>query len=552
MGLHDFLSRKKAILEQEIYDKNSFPWKLNEDEKILSLCIIRSALEAFLQKKPLPPSLNRTPRFEECSSLCVAYWIKGKLRGSQIITSQALYSALIEAALKAANDFRFKPILLHELHEIRIEVTIICPIHDQLSLRERKENVIDPLKGYQVEFDNHTGWYLPEVFNVIHFSGLYDFLFSLATKKGRIQSGNVPKAKFKKFEVDDFIESEDHKRALSLYGPIIDEEPFLNHSVLSRNELEVFLKSVADQLICNQEEDGNIIPIINPLTNEAKEIDWIRLPLAAGALAMIGNQLHDENYLEAAKKSADFLSRYLYKHPSLGQYRKLLALVYYGKLLLALGRDDEAKSVAWMISEHTKSYEDEPIFNLQAISFFASFGDDPVFFNLAKKLWKKSYNTYYRKMKEKKIELALYPEALNVLYKLFFLTEDVDYEKQAREIINWYTILQRSDGSFPSVTHSLRVAHVRSTGKIFEALSLYPNECRVALSRSFTWLKKMQYTKENTYFIPQKNSEIILGGFRHDAFNHEVWVDASAHVLIGGVRLLHLLQGGKTDGKRFF
>jgi hypothetical protein len=50
---------------------------------------------------------------------------------------------------------------------------------------------------------------------------------------------------------------------------------------------------------------------------------------------------------------------------------------------------------------------------------------------------------------------------------------------------------------------------------------------------------KMQYLPENSYFIPEKNLDYAIGGFRHDYFNPDLWIDSAGHFLLAASRFLN-------------
>jgi hypothetical protein len=107
----------------------------------------------------------------------------------------------------------------------------------------------------------------------------------------------------------------------------------------------------------------------------------------------------------------------------------------------------------------------------------------------------------------------------------------------ARKIFDWLKKYQLPNGAFAAETNS-SFAYTRGTGKIFEILALNPKENNEEINKALFWLAAMQYTGENTFFIPPKNRHLIMGGLRHDYFNPETWIDAAGHFLLGASRLI--------------
>lgn len=42
----------------------------------------------------------------------------------------------------------------------------------------------------------------------------------------------------------------------------------------------------------------------------------------------------------------------------------------------------------------------------------------------------------------------------------------------------------------------------------------------------------------NTFFVADAIRPMIIGGFRHDYLNSELWIDSASHVILGGTRLI--------------
>ena len=482
-------------------------------------------------------------------TLSVAFWIDGALRGCRIVHQKPLREALRQAAFQAIRDSRFKPVGEEELNEARIEIVVLIPSEKMpvYRLRERKE--IDPEKAYRVSYENRQGWLLPEVFNCLRFRGMDDFLRTLITEKAglRIDRRCLIRAEIETFSVDDFIESEEKKQVFSLFGPLVtDGLRYDSFDGRCLGDLEAMSHRAASQLLRIQEEDGNIPPIIDPLSGKMKQVDWVRLALAAVALESFGKATETEEYRIAARKAGEYVWRYGYDHPYLDTYTRTLCRVYYAEYLLVSGREEEAKSIAWELSNQVHLLRFEPIFFLKAASLLLSF-EEKEFLGTAEKLFGSVWDDFSKKRdRGEYIELARFPELIVVAEKLFMMTRESRYREKSIRVTEWFIAQQHVRGSFPSATGS-GFSYTRGTGKIFEVLALHPHEYRESLLRVFGWLRSMQYSGENAFFVRPEHRKKVLGGFRHDVFNQEVWIDASSHVLLGSSRILQAMKQKNPD-----
>ncbi len=479
------------------------------------------------------------------ATLSVAFWIGGVLRGCWVVSRLSFKEALREAAFRAAKDPRFKPVGKRDLAEARIEITLLSLSQTMPVYQWKEQKEVNPEKGYHFSYQNRQGWLLPEVFNCLRFRGMDDFLKTLITEKAgcRIDKGCLAQGKIEIFETEDYIESAGKERILSLAGPLVQSDRlYTTFDSLFLGDLNTLLHQAAEQLLRAQEEDGNIQPIINPLSGKIRQVDWIRLALSATALAMLGETTGRESYRIAAEKAGEYVWKYGYNHPYLDIYTKTLCRVYYAEYLWIVGRADEAKSVAWEILKQIHLVRFEPIFLLKVVSLLLLF-EEQDFFKKSETIFDSVWNDFVQKKNQHHVELARFPELIVVADKLFFTTGEYQYREKSLQVTSWLIDQQHQNGSFPSVTGGSDFSsYTRGTGKIFEVLALDPKGNQESILWTFRWLRDMQYTRESTFFVQSENCENILGGFRHDVFNQEVWIDGSAHVLIGGARLLRALK----------
>lgn len=506
-------------------------WGLNEEERKIALRIARGALEIFLPnggKLPRAYFSVLPMRFSFKTDLGVALWNAGQLRGSWPVENQPLGEGLAQAAYNAAEDSRFKPLESHELPGTRIEITIMSDLRIPLLGNEQARNVIYPEKGYRLTSGIQKGWFLPEVFNARRFRNLEEFLGDLAEEKAGLSRSGGKNATIAIFEVDDFIESKNHRQILALWGPVVRRDYFLQDSKFLIKRLRI----AANWLLGMQESDGNIPPIFNPLTGRAvKQIDWPRLAFTAWALSEFGRATKEEKYIGAAQKSFEYLSKFLIGNSQFRIPGYELALAYFGQSALSLGKSRIAVSVAEKIIELLPTLPFEAITFSQIASFFNEAVKHDSRFRPALGNILAVLKGRFKEAVElgQPMNLAAWAELVNT-----FRDIDVDFSEKTS---GWLKKQQLTSGAFPESTTS-RFSYSRGTGKIFEVLALASEKNKEALARVLPWLLAMQYDEENTFFVPEKVRPRIIGAFRHDYFNHEAWIDAAGHILLGGARVI--------------
>ncbi len=346
-------------------------WGLNEEEKRTALKIARKSIEIFLKEKRIPKtidfSFSLSGIFYLKTDLDVALWTNGVLRGSWVVENNFLGEGIIETAIFACRDTRFKPLEFDELKNTRIEITLFSDLKTPLSkgLIDKDEIFYD--KGYLLKKGEKQGWFLPEVFNVLPFKNLKEFLFRLGTEKTFLQPEEIfnKRTEFFVFEVDDFIEGEGKEEILSLVGPVAQAGK-------SEGEIKNSAISAADWLLKMQEPDGNFIPIINPLTGRTSQIDWPRSLLAGWSLIEFGKATGDKKYIEAGRQNFSYGKKYLLDEQIIKKANNEgLDLAYLGQAALSLAYPQEARQCGEKILEKESQLKFEPILFSQVGSFFA-------------------------------------------------------------------------------------------------------------------------------------------------------------------------------------
>jgi AMMECR1 domain-containing protein len=529
---------------------------LNEREKKTALKIARISLEFFLRERK-PPKIEDikipfpySPIFNQKADINVALWVKGMLRGSWVAENKTLKGGVIEASVKACRDSRFKPLKAGDLSSTRIEIALISDLKIPLGKDSIERNEIFYEKGYLLENEDKKGLFTPEIFNILAFKDLRDLLHRLASEKAFLPAEMIldKKTKISIFEVKDFVEGAGKdEKFLDLYGPVakIKDSDF---------RIKESAESAADWLLRMQESDGNFIPVFNPLTGAFFHIDWARSAFSGWSLAEFGRITDKSIYLRAAQKNFNFLKEY-FLEDSLTGYdfnRASLVLAYLGQEALTLNCWQKAVQSGLKILEKEEYLKFEPILFLQIGSFLNELSKkDREFHGPSIRFTDESISVFENVISgNQPVNLAIWAELVNLSVKTYKLTGDRIYLETARKITDWLLSQQFESGAFKTATNS-NFCHTRSTGKVIEAIAgvfalkdrefdgifdlPYYEKC---LKTSFGWLKQMQYSSANSYFIPVKNLKFSLGGIRHDYLNSELWIDSVGHFLLATSRIL--------------
>ena len=505
---------------------------LSDEERYLVLRETRRMLGEVLRKKQPTLSGVFSSRFSDTQTLDIAVWTNGHLRASVIVENLPCSEALTEACYRIPRDNRFKPLAFDELAETRIEITFMSDLVFPITYMEYEKNEVDPTKGYLVHCDGRKGWYLPEVHNVVSFSGLREFLEHLAIQKAGLRSREIEYNCYGKFEVFDWIEGE-NEEAIVLRGPI----EAIRIVEVKRKQVQALIDVSVQWLTTIQESDGNIPAVLSANHGVVKQVNWVSLGCAGYALAVYALQYSNVHVEKSARDIVSYIEKYL-PLDFLSNHKQFLALVYYMRLQLILGKSADSALIQFVLKEFHR-YENDPLTALQALSLFAELEhiEQRGYRHFVQEQAEKLLQSFEKKCENNEEQLALYPEIVALFNELWQQTQDVTWKKKALDVCSWYAKKQQSDGSFPH-SPGRSYAYVRGTGKIFEVLACFPEENRDSLEKAFLWLDTMQYTKQNTFWTASEGRSRILGGFRHDVFNQEAWIDGAAHVILGGTRFL--------------
>jgi len=496
---------------------------LTDDEKSFLLDVVRkNSMHHLRTGKQLPATVfgRGSNRLDEPLSAGVAVWCRGEPRGCMIVCDKPCLLSVLEASAWALSDTRYKPLTPEELPETRFEITLFSDLGMPLLPTDVRHGEIYYEKAHRAQHDTDSAWCLPEVFNMEKFSSATDFIEYVVRKKGNFPAIGTSMCIF---EAEDFIESADRTKAISLHGPIPSETPFE-----VRPSFQALFKDAADHLV--KIADTGFIPgSIDPFSMQRDSaVSLTRGAFTACALLHYAAAVHSDIYRAVGMRMYEALAA---RHTT-GIEEALTTGTYLGMAAQILGRhEDVAHFQRLVLNSDLLNAEDvQPIMFLQAARFLADMGDSQSL-SRARAIFEKTLKSFRaRKDSGMPISLAEYADLLVVSRQL----GDV-YSTAQEEISVWYESHQSEDGSFPLPT---RVAYTRGTGKIFESLAYDPVRHARAIRRALPWLARMQYTPDSAFFIPHGRQPLCLGGFRHDALNTQAWPDAAGHVLLGGARLI--------------
>lgn len=530
---------------------------MTEEEKLQAFKIVRDSARFFLENNEIPssdiryPQLSPNNRFLQNATVCVAVWVQGTIRGSVIMEDNNLFDALIEGGKRVCIDGRFKPITKEELEYGQIEITIISELKLPISKKDLVANIIDPHVGYLIKSETKKGWYMPEMFNCAKFDSLSSLIYSLGSRKARLTQNEFKESIVYTFKVHDFIESLEKKYVFKIDGSV----PRLQNSYLEDQIPTTLLINSGTlafkQLHINQEHDGNIPPIFNPLTYKSTQVGWPQLACTIWAMAEFARSTSNVDFLNASHKGFDYLKGQILREGLLAKRRLIATLPYMIQASNILEKKDSTIHLLGVLDKLTDEIDFyHPILIANLASVFAH--ED--FYNkerMAKAIHYAGlvYADFQKSLAHSKsISLAENIEIVRTFLYLSKITDNNKFMQKANDMIAWYTSFQLNSGAFPNTSIGSPAPYTRGTGKIFEIMSLFPSNKEDTVHKTFLWLFHMQYTTESMYFIKPEFRNLVLGGLRHDYLNHELWIDGSAHFLLGISRLLSYRE--KSDSPR--
>lgn len=493
-------------------------WGLSDSERRELMRIARETIRRLVAQgevataHTLPYALPE--RFLLPADVDVTVWVHGKVRGSRIVQGLSLGNAVITAAIRAARDSRFRPLERSEMDELRIEIVVFSPLRIPLTRTEIEADVVYPDKGYVYARDTYSGWYMPNVHQVLKLNTLSLFLSSLIHSKSADSRKLTRPSEVRMFSVINFIETFDHAQTLPLTGPC---------RAISPTAISDRWQRAADWLLHIQRSDGTMPAIVDISGMVVRDMDWTRLACTGHALAEFGTACGSHSYRAAATRIFSYYQNLDFaKHTSHSSAYALM-LAYLVKLAHALGESAalDTLSVRLMMAA-AKQNGSAPLADAHcAGALLMSKTDDHV---QKGQTLRDALADAFRKPHE--WNPVIWAEAA----ALFFSSDKVLARAVMDKIASSH-LPKEGDEFCP-------LAYTRGAGKILEVLVLDKKRYAPEIEHLITWLHSMQYTKENSYCIPIQKRELAEGAFRHDFSNSDMWIDSAAHVLMAYARLI--------------
>ncbi len=502
---------------------------LGVEEAARLLAQARMSAERFLaaaggDMRPLP-SMGDPPRLGQRSTVAVALWTRGRLRGSVISAPGPALRTVGQAAISACQDVRFPRLSTSDLAETTFQVGLLHAPRAPLSRREIDTCNAYPDKAMFVSDGTRSGAYLPEAFNVFsqRMVRLKAVAESLARDKAALPSLG-PSARVEVNEVTEVIESADRSRALRLDGPVACWE-----DTAVREHARTAGQAACGWLAAIQAEDGSLPLFVRPSTGQGENTDVVRCAMTAEALAAFGIAGALERAVDSARRVLAWLDR---SRPEWLQKRAvaLPTAIYRGKAAAWLGDDTALLAMAKSVLELLQGPDPGPLVLAHAASFLdgAAARHAPA----ARKC-----ESLRRELAERFARATAGEDPVALAEWAELAAAFPGDSKIAREVRAWLRGWQLPSGAFPETTASDFV-YSRGTGKVFEVLALRPAESPEALDRALAWLLSMQYRPDAAFFVPHEHWGRVLGGLRHDYYGPDAWIDAAGHFLLGLARLL--------------
>ena len=573
--------------------------RLTKPEKIFLLRLTREAIESRLNGnqtnllEKYKEEIN-SDKFRKPALVDVALYIDGELRGSQIVKGNSVPEAVIAAAQRAMVDPRFAPVQKGEIKKMAIEIYLLgekFPVGN-INFSAKRPPEYFGTKGFYLE-DQKTGYhayFLPSVFNKFYFRDMASFFSRLCQKAG-LEENCFNKETVAIYLYDGQYFAEDSNGGvISFEGTVPIDDDFTSNKAEWRKRLD----AAAGWLRGRQLPYGSFITSQYPISKEESEkIDLLRDAFSAYALWEHYRTTHEWESFLAAKLATDFLDEDgILRKQKDGEFEvietsnrpmgNLTFLILANLSAYELTGDQNYLNAAkktgdYLIKqvseqgEFFSSYGDgskvkrngSDIVSGQAIvalSRLALVTGDENYKKAAIKtadFEKSNFRSERRLNKKDELSLASKAWLVNAFYDLYKLTRSKEDAEFAIEVADWLLSYQRQfaapifKGSFPNTPNDW-YAYTAGTGKVAEALvdayriskelNLSPEKYKVALELALKWLAKFQYNKETLYFFKPELRSQIMGGLRQDFRTASLRTDYAGHYMMSIIGLLDILN----------
>lgn len=519
--------RDLVVLERDARHGSERPLRLglSPDEARCVLMHARASAERFLGgSKPDAPgnqSSGVPGRLSQRTAVAVALWVRGRLRGSVIVSPGPALRTVGQAATLVCQDARFSRLSAADLHDAVFQVGFLHAPRVPLGRHEIETGEAYPNKALFVSEGTRSGAYLPEVFNLFsrRMTRLQPIVESLARDKAGLKELG-PRARVEVCEVTDVIESADRAVALRLDGPVASTD---EASVRAR--VQEAGHAACAWLAAIQRDDGSLPLFVRPSSGQAEGTDVVRCAMTAEALAAFGVADGFEPAVDTARRVLAWLDRSRSDWTA-KRGLALATMIYRGNAAFTLGDDASLEAAARSVLVELDGTDPGPLVLAHATSFLARATPRHPAAGRRTEALRHELSARFAKVTGP-VSLAEWAE-LGAAFPAGSRT--------SRDVCDWLRSRQLPSGAFPDTTESDFV-YSRGTGKVFEVLALRPDESPGVLDRALGWLLSMQYRPDSAFFVPREHWPHVLGGLRHDYYGRDAWIDAAGHLLLGLARL---------------
>ena len=309
-------------------------------------------------------SMGDPARLAQRSTVAVALWTRGRLRGSVISSPGPALRTVGQAAISACQDARFPRLSTSDLTATVFQVAFLHAPRVPLSRHEIETCNAYPDKALFVSDGTRSGAYMPEAFNVFprRTVRLQAVTESVARDKAGLASLG-PSARVEVNEVTEVIESADRSRALRLDGPVACWE-----ETAVREHARTAGEAACGWLAAIQADDGSLPLFVRPSTGKGESTDVVRCAMTAEALAAFGVACGLESAVESARRVVAWLDR---SRQGWVQNRALAlpTAIYRGKAAVWLGDDVALEVAARSVLELLDGSDPGPLVLANAASF---------------------------------------------------------------------------------------------------------------------------------------------------------------------------------------
>ncbi len=487
---------------------------------------------------------NQLERWNQQQDMQLTFWLKESNPVIVRVSADNSHEALVIGTKKAIQLAYEAGLSNAWFEDSLIEVTLISDLVFPVLLSDWKRNQVDTTKGYTYELVNQKkhGYFLPEVHNRFTFTHLRDFLYQMTTREAGALFDQSTVVQYGHCLVIDWVESCEKKDILDLFGPV----PAHSIQPVSIDHLHAILRN-ASSWVCEQQQKNGNMPAKFALTGVVCEDTNLALLGCTGhALAVYGMAFDDAQAIDAAEHIGRYLEDCLDQPDFSTRFRRMEVTffdayveVYRLFIVLTLKKPIQKRYFQELVKQ-LPSFRSDCILWLEVLSLLLEYEQvtgDACYHKFVESEVFDAERIFKIRRERNYISLSTFAELLVVYERLWTLTGAEEWRKKALSLSKWYTAKQKNNGSFPSRLESIS-AYTRGSAKIVEGLACFPEENKETLRRCLSWLAGMQYSKKNTYFMSEEARQRLIGGFRHDDLNKEVWIDANGHTILALTRYL--------------